>query len=113
MRILQIIRSLRISFSCYFSAFGYNVLLERVIKMKARQLPPYEERERLYEHGLPVYLQHDLDAFKDGLENGSTLMDCLWCELYGSINIAQINDSAITPEHADYLRQKYLWGEDI
>ena len=91
-RILQIIRSLRISFSCYFSAFGYNVLLERVIKMKARQLPPYEElsraeRERLYEHGLPVYLQHDLDAFKDGLENGSTLMDCLWCELYGSINI--------------------------
>ena len=86
--------------------------------MKARQLPPYEElsieeRERLYEHGLPVYLQHDLDAFKDGLENGSTLMDCLWCELYGSINIAQINDSAITPEHADYMRQKYLWGEDI
>ena len=53
------------------------------------------------------------DAFKDGLENGSTLMDCLWGELYGSINIAQINDSAITPEHADYLRQKYLWGEDI
>ena len=41
--------------------------------MKARQLPPYEElsredRERLYEHGLPVYLQHDLDAFKDGLK---------------------------------------------
>ena len=103
---------------CYFSAFGYNVLLERVIKMKARQLPPYEElsredRERLYEHDLPVYLQHDLDAFKDGLEHGSTLMDCLWGELYGSINIAQIDDGAITPEHADYLRQKYLWGEDI
>ena len=35
--------------------------------MKARQLPPYEElsreeRERLYEHDLPVYLQHDLDG---------------------------------------------------
>ena len=93
-------------------------MLERVIKMKARQLPPYEElsreeRERLYEHDLPVYLQHDLDAFKDGLKHGSTLMDCLWGELYGSINIAQIDDSAITPEHADYLRQKYLWGEDI
>lgn len=37
-------------------------------------------------------------------------MDCLWCELYGSINIAQINDGAITAEHADYLRQKFLWG---
>lgn len=35
--------------------------------MKARQLPSYEElsrenRERLYEHDLPAYLQHDLDA---------------------------------------------------
>ena len=26
---------------------------------------------------------------------------------------AQIDDGAIAPEHADYLRQKYLWGEDI
>lgn len=68
------------------------------------------EKERLYEYGLPEYLQHDLDAYKDGLKNGSSLMDCLWCELYGSINIAQINDGAITAEHADYLRQKFLWG---
>ena len=68
------------------------------------------EREESYEYGLPEYLQHDLDAYKDGLKNGSSLMDCLWCELYGSINIAQINDGAITAEHADYLRQKFLWG---
>ena len=41
-------------------------------------------------------------------------MDCLWGEkIYGSINIAQIDDGATTPEYADYLRQKYLWGEDI
>jgi hypothetical protein len=52
-----------------------------------------------------------LDAFKEGFATGSTLMDCLWGELYGSINIAEINDGAITPEHADYLRQKYLWGQ--
>ena len=66
------------------------------------------KRERSYEYNLPVYLQHDLDAYKDGLKNGSDLMDCLWGELYGSINSALINDQAITPEHADYLRQKYL-----
>lgn len=66
-------------------------------------------RERSYEYGLPNYLQHDLDAYKDGLLHGSDLMDCLWGELYGSINIAEINDGAITPEHANYLRQKYLW----
>ena len=36
-----------------------------------------EERERSYEYGLPEYLQNDLDAYKDGLKNGSTIMDCL------------------------------------
>ena len=68
------------------------------------------DMEQLYEYGLPDYLQHDLDAYQDGLNNGSSLIDCLWCELYGSINIAQINDGAITAEHADYLWQKFLWG---
>lgn len=68
------------------------------------------ERERSYEFGLPAYLQHDLDAYKDGLRTHSSLMDCLWGELYGSINVALIDDGAITPEHADYLRKKYLYG---
>mgnify|MGYP000880621995 CR=1 FL=1 len=67
------------------------------------------ERERSYEYGLPGYLQHDLDAYKAALKNGSGLLDCLWGELYGSINAAAISDGVITPEHADYLRQKYLW----
>ncbi|MCI8633564.1 MAG: helix-turn-helix transcriptional regulator [Lachnospiraceae bacterium] len=67
------------------------------------------QRERSYEYGLPEYLQHDLDAYKDALKHGSNLMDCLWGELYGSINIAEISDGVITSEHADYLRQKYLW----
>ena len=67
------------------------------------------ELEEIYEQGLPKYLQDDLNAYKEGLKNGSSLMDCLWGELYGSINVAQINDRAITPEHADYLRKKYLY----
>ena len=66
------------------------------------------ERERAYEYGLPSYLQHDLDAYKEGLKSGSPLMDCLWGELYGSINAAEITDGAITPEHAQYLRQRSL-----
>ena len=68
-----------------------------------------DERERAFELGLPDYLKHDLDAFKEGLENGSSIVDCLWGELYGSINMAEISDEAITPEQADYLRKKYLW----
>ena len=84
--------------------YRYADIMQMVINMTIN------EQERLYEYGLPSYLQNDLDAYKDGLGNGSTLMDCLWGELYGSINIAEINEGAITPEHADYLRKKFLWG---
>lgn len=66
-------------------------------------------RERTYEHGLPNYLQHDLDAYKEGLKTKSSILDCLWGELYGSINLAEISEGVITPEHAEYLRKKYLW----
>lgn len=69
------------------------------------------ERERSYEYGLPPYLQKDLDAYKEGIANGSDLIDCLWCELYGSINSAEIDDGTITHEHAEYLRNKFLRGK--
>ena len=71
------------------------------------------EQQRAWEHGLPGYLQHDLDAYKEGRANGSTLLDCLWCELYGSINGAEIDDQAITHEHAEYLRDKFLRGKVV
>ena len=71
------------------------------------------EREQAFEYGLPDYLQHDLDAYKDGLKSHSGLMDCLWGELYGSINMAEISDGIIAPEHADYLRKKYLYGARV
>lgn len=67
------------------------------------------KRECAYEQGLPDYLQQDLDAYKEGLRTKSSIMDCLWGELYGSINVAEISDGIITSEHADYLRKKYLW----
>ena len=63
-----------------------------------------------YETGLPPFLQHDLDAYKEGLRTNSKYLDCLWGELYGSINSAEISDGTITQEHADYLRNKFLWG---
>ena len=91
----------------YKIAKALNVPMELLVAPAVTD--PQAEREHAYEHGLPAYLQHDLDAYKEGLKNGSNLMDCLWGELYGSINSAEIDDGAITPEHADYLRQKYLW----
>mgnify|MGYP005786535909 FL=1 len=95
----------------YKLAKALGVSMETLVEDAFKPKPSGEElREKSYEYGLPEYLQSDLDAFKEGLKNGSSLIDCLWGELYGSINMAEISDGAITPEHADYLRQKYLWG---
>lgn len=88
----------------YKLAKALDVTMELLTESGIREA----ERERSYEHGLPEYLQHDLDAYKDGLKNKSPILDCLWGELYGSINLAAISDGVITPEHADYLRKKYL-----
>lgn len=66
------------------------------------------EQQRVWEHGLPEYLQHDLDAYKEGCRNNDHLLDCLWCELYGSINGAEIDDQVITHEQAQYLRKEFL-----
>ena len=95
----------------YKLAKALGVSMETLVEDAFKSKSSGEElREKSYEYGLPEYLQSDLDAFKEGLKNGSSLIDCLWGELYGSINMAEISDGVITPEHADYLRQKYLWG---
>jgi hypothetical protein len=56
---------------------------------------------------VPPYLKNDIDAWVKGKEENSTLLDCLWGELYGSINSAMW-DNRITREEADYLFEKYL-----
>ena len=40
-----------------------------------------------------------------------TYLDCLWDELYGSINASQWGWE-ITKEQADYLRAKYLFEQE-
>lgn len=92
----------------YRLAKALNVPMELLIEQSVEDNHE-TEREKSYEYGLPEYLQKDLDRYKEALTNGSDLLDCLWGELYGSINDAEITDGVITPEHADYLRQKYLW----
>lgn len=90
----------------YKLAKALQVPMEELTEAGLRQT----QREQAYEFGLPDYLQHDLDAYKEGLRTHSSLLDCLWSELYGSINLAEISEGVITPEHADYLRKKFLFG---
>lgn len=61
----------------------------------------------LFELAMPQYLKNDIDALKEGLRIKSTLLDCLWGEVYGSINSA-FYDNEISEEEAAYLRKKYL-----
>lgn len=86
-----------------------EMLLESAMEQKIEYERVQQLREKSYEFGLPKYLQQDLDAFKEGLRTKSSLIDCLWSELYSSINIAEINEGSITQEHANYLRSKFLW----
>ena len=97
----------------YKIAKALSVSIETLLESSIAEPPVESDIERSYEYGLPGYLQKDLDAYKEALKNGSTLLDCLWGELYGSINMAEISDGSITPAHADYLRQKFLWRKNI
>lgn len=66
--------------------------------------------KRYLELNLPTYLQHDLDMYKKGLKDKVSYLDCLWCELYDSINCAEVDDE-IHIEQAQYLRDKYLYSD--
>ena len=69
---------------------------------------PAEELEPLDKQDLPASLQRDLDAYQKGLAEHIPYLDCLWCELYGSINSAQWSGE-ISEAQARYLREKYLF----
>lgn len=64
--------------------------------------------KNILEMGLPVYLQKDIDALIAGEKDPDcTVLDCLYDEVYGSINSA-FHGHEITDEQAKFLRKKYL-----
>lgn len=63
------------------------------------------------EANLSMHLTKAIEDYKEGEKNKVSYLDCLWGELYGSIN-ADRWSGCITEEQADYLRAKYLFGEE-
>ena len=59
------------------------------------------------ETGLTESLQMAIDDYQQGEKENILHLDCLWSELYGSIN-ADLWAGIITDEQARYLRDKYL-----
>ena len=86
---------------------------------KNRELTPEEEAAELakpgshpeWETNLPAAIQKDIDAYLEGIRTQSSVLDCLWDELYGSINASQWGWE-ISKEQADYLRAKYLFEQE-
>ena len=91
-----------------------EISMEELLLLEAENSMDEDGRpkdERYLEKGLPESLQHSLDEYMQGEKEQVTHMDCLWGELYGSINACQWG-GRITKEQADYLRDKYLFGEE-
>ena len=63
------------------------------------------------EANLPLDLQKAIKDYQEGLEKKVSYLDCLWDELYGSINANQWGGE-ISPAQADYLRSKYLFDDE-
>ncbi|MDD2973445.1 MAG: helix-turn-helix transcriptional regulator [Lachnospiraceae bacterium] len=68
------------------------------------------EDRRYLESSLPESLDKSLKEYLQGEAEGVSYLDCLWDELYGSIN-SNFWGGRITQEQADYLREVYLFGE--
>ena len=68
---------------------------------------PHDDLEPL----LPPDIQKAIREYLEGEREKVSYLDCLWCELYGSINANQWG-GRITIEQADYLRSKYLYDAD-
>ena len=64
-------------------------------------------KEEIWEMPLPRYLRNDIKAYVQGIKENSSLLDCLWGEVYGSINSA-LYSYEISDEQARFLRNKYL-----
>lgn len=63
------------------------------------------------ESALPGFVRQSIENLLQGELEQVSHLDCLYDDLYGSINAAQWGGD-ITREQADYLRKKYLFNGD-
>lgn len=69
-------------------------------------------QDRSYlETSLSAHLQKAIRDYVQGENDKVSYMDCLWGELYGSIN-SDLWAGVISEEQANYMRMKYLYGEE-
>lgn len=91
-----------------------DMTIEEVLALTAESSEEHlkvKTQDRSYlEKNLSLHLQKAIDDYVQGEKDMVSYMDCLWGELYGSIN-ADLWAGVISEEQAKYLRVKYLFGE--
>lgn len=89
--------------------------MEELLELKAEPCKLSETgkpADKTYlETNLSPHLFKAIDDYVQGEKDQVSYMDCLWGELYGSIN-ADLWSGRIAEEQASYLRGKYLYGEE-
>lgn len=92
----------------------FDMTIEEVLTLtvaSSKEYPKIKLQNCSYlEKNLSPHLQKAIDDFVQGEKDKVSYMDCLWGELYGSIN-ADLWAGVISEEQAKYLRAKYLYGE--
>ena len=83
-----------------------GVSLEELLRLEIESGKP--SSDEYLEAGLPEDLQKAIREFLEGVQMRVPYLDCLWGEVYGSINANQWG-GRITVEQANYLREKYLY----
>lgn len=94
---------------------AFEMTIEEVLTLTAEPSENHNNgkpSDRSYlETNLSAHLQKAIDDYVQGEKDKVSYMDCLWGELYGSIN-ADLWAGVISEEQANYLRTKYLYREE-
>ena len=95
-------------------ATAFTMTIEEALTLTAESEQHQEDgkpQDRSYLESNPsAHLQKAIGDYIQGEKDEVTYMDCLWGELYGSIN-ADLWAGVISEEQANYLRAKYLYEE--
>ena len=88
-----------------------GVSLEELLRLEIESSGGKPASSEYLEAGLPEDLQKAIREFLEGEQAHVPYLDCLWDEVYGSINANQWG-GRITVEQANHLREKYLYDSE-
>ncbi len=82
----------------------FSMSIEEILKLDPI---PYNA---FFESNLTGSLKESIELLKTKNKKSSLYYDCYWCQANSDINIDEV-EGIISHEQAEYLRNKYLWGD--